>query len=267
MSGNTLGVFKNNNLIDYLFVALFVFIVCITVIVWLNTENTISVFEQTINGLKNDSLLIVHASSALDTMCFSSNQRIVVINNSNNAITNQKMEHVQKVKEKLKETKKYILDANSISYLFQVLSFLILGLGLYLLDKGKKAIQEAEKYSSKIKTIQETNTLTRFCESINYLSLQLQPDKLQGDKYNSENMKLCHLISRKSEETKDFIEDNQIYRITNEQEKKLLSELISDVKQKFDTMDLSKINGYYRDVYSIIDKLLERIQRLKHDLK
>ena len=237
---------------DVLLVSIFLLVVVFLIIIWFNTQNTINTFGATLEII-NDNVKQKQVQGT-DTVNIVEDNDVLLNSDLNSAL-----------KDQLYKSKKYILDGNSISFFFQILSFFTLGLGLYVLDKGNKTIDKANKYTGRLFLINNTNTILRYCEAINYYSINIDEDDSisPAEQYNNKNLDYCHLISKNIDDLVNFIKKKQINEITSNKEKKIMLDLINGVRYKFNKLKETK--GFYQQMTNDIEDLVERLELLNYE--
>jgi hypothetical protein len=193
-------------------------------------------------------------------------------------------QHLFKINEsinQLKEQKRYILDGNTISFLFQVLSILLIGLGLYLLktvtelasnidEKSNKLSSEVEKInqqsvklSSDIIERQLINHLINSCQIIHQYTILFKEEIINSINYDPNNLKICCYLSREHDEIINLLSANQSITIKKE-DKEYCIKLLIDSKLIFEKLKLKESSPFYSGVYIQINKTIMKIKELKN---
>jgi hypothetical protein len=181
----------------------------------------------------------------------------------------------EKHKEKTLELKNHLLDANTISYLFQVLTILLIGVGFYLLtkiqDNSKELERKLHKIDKKILNIERheskvfsylynvrfSTNLINFANAVFSLSLDLNESKVLSDRNIDKSYTIEDLLS----DIIIFIEKNKFGRLTINEKYYLQSIFNDKVKRKIDI--LTTKCAYYETVKEKLDVVIKRIDDIE----
>ncbi len=176
--------------------------------------------------------------------------------------------------QKLERYKGNFLDNNSISYLLQILSFFVIGLGVYLLNRGNIIVSTYENsfinINELVNTIQETNVLVRICENINYVSIffsekddleKLSKKKKNNHDYNSADLRNAFRIRKDLDEINHHLDGKNISCITKYGKRVSIS-LLRDTQQRINK-SLDSTSDFYYDIYTLLANTISRINELE----
>lgn len=249
-----------NTLIECILLILFVLIIVAAVIISVNTNRTNNKIDLINSSFKESpSLLLnntnVNAISNLDSIKTDSNSYFFLVKVDSALFTIHNVK-VKTSKEKIANLSRNVLDNNTISYLFQMISLLLLGIGIYLLKKVSEYSKESDKLSKNlsnlIQQLRFSNELIRAGEIMNFYSQFLVVDKKP---YNSSNLLYCGKIALNNDKMKKILSQKKIEEIS-ETDKTTIEDLLNNLLRQFESLQLIEIEGYYYKVYvEIIDNL------------
>jgi len=165
-------------------------------------------------------------------------------------------------------TKDYILDSNTISYLFEVLTILIIGIGFYLLSNIQEKInivnREIENVFKHKKNVDEflgnlkfTFILFNKLDVINLLAIDLDENNVLSDV----NIQKSFIIESQLDEFILIVKENRKCSLY----KKDISHLNSIFKDHIlrKTSILSKKDNYYNTVYEKLEIAMDSVNSIE----
>ncbi len=204
---------------------------------------------------------------------------------------------------RLKEQKRWLLDANAISFLFQLLSVLLIAIGMYLLQtinnlvvRNKKITEHfqqrygkfqehfneiassmnhrmqqltkrASQFDHKVKTRQMVNQIFSRCQIIHHCTLFLVAEPKMGDTYNDENLKFCYNINEEctaiQQQVGQFTNKWEFLEI-NKTDRKLLIGLLKGARVQMERLKLPETGNYYKEVHDHITTTINCIRGKQH---
>lgn len=239
---------------------MFIFIIILTLAIWYNSNNAINIYKDVIEVFQNEKNLEA-PYLALDTL---NNKKVIVYPtiNPENIVVLFSKESYKGFIDELKEIKPFILDGNTISYLFQIITVFLLGLGIFLFDKIEKKVTEINSFSKNMDLINSTNTLIRFCESINYTTMLLKNYE-SSDKYSKNVIFLSHQLIKKIIEINDFIDSEKLISFSNKYSKDIIVNLLNDSKLIVDQNFVDEGSTYYIELANKIDNLIFKMEKFE----
>jgi hypothetical protein len=217
----------SNKILDIILILLFIGIIFFGVIAGINTIHTNSIVRHNI------------ASLTIDT-------------------NNTDYELIEKINEKINSinyTKNYILDSNSISFLFQLLSVLIIGIGIYLLNIVNRKIGKLKKIE---KEILELHSITKI---YNILNLKLERLYMLSMllEYNNQERKVTNFFKMQFEiEAINEIIKNELDEEIKPTDRSILIDVLCDVIYNVESIDLNAV--YFKDIHHSLLKLLNKLR-------
>lgn len=167
----------------------------------------------------------------------------------------------KKCKEELIETKDHILNSNTISYLFQVLTILIISLGFYLLSKFQSKFDKIKKHENKIvmflKDVKLSTKVTNITNTILTLSANINED----EPFLNLNIQNAFLLEDQIKNLSDLLYEPKLF-LTPEQ-KQYCQNIISDiVKNKFEKINQSVDSEYFSPILDSINDLSNKLEKV-----
>jgi hypothetical protein len=268
---------KHNKLIPNLFVFFFFLILGLTLLVWYNNQkineiavNTYSQVGELTNLIVIDSLTIPKESKLLGK----ANKQKIVVRIDTIGI-DKRIDQIQIATKKLDDTKRYILDANTITYLIQILCFFLIGIQIFISNKNENKVAKIEKkfkgekaklekfadeFNKLIELSSNSSSIINSAEAIHFYSSQLNK-KISEDE--AEN--ICHSISNRLFEIIDLVKKTNKWRpihISSLASKHSLS-LLHDVERVFRSKNYHNENGYFKDIYIRLLNTIDLINEME----
>lgn len=224
----------------------------------------------------------------------------IIFHKIDSVVLQYKYVQIKDATAKMLETKNFIIDANTMSFFFQIFSLLITGLGLYLLSRIENEFKESKKLyertKSKLKKLEPTllnienleekiknleffnsiktitNDIINSSERISMLGNLLQKDKAKGI-YSEDNIRLCIFINESLEKIqKEIKEINELKisstifeKVNNEIKdcKSKATNILYDVFKRFQNTKLDEVGNFYKLTLNEIEVTLKLIRKME----
>ena len=161
------------------------------------------------------------------------------------------------------KTKNYILDSNTISYLFQVLTILIIGIGLYLLVKIQDKIEVIERNKLNILNfIKKTKYSTSIINTLNTI-LTLSTDLNENITLSDLNLIKTYHIENQLDIINSLLTEFKSYSL-NAGEQSYCKNVFEDiVLRKIEI--LYQANNYYQIIWDKVNVIIDLLNNMKID--
>lgn len=267
-----------NKIIVVIFTGFFFLILGLTIQVWYNNYQINKGIENANREINIITRLIIN-----DSLALSDSGKLVILSKikgqgikiDTTGIT-KRIREVNDVNQKLEATKRYVLDANTITYLIQIISFFLIGLQIFIGNKNEKGAAKIEKkmklLSKKINddflNLRNTFKNNDFINGITYCSeLVFNFSTMLNMTDNEEKqVRICSLVSRNLLSIQDNIKNNKngIFTISISAKKYSLG-LLNEVKEIFIFKNYETETGYFNDIYIRLIETIKLVNGIKED--
>lgn len=168
----------------------------------------------------------------------------------------------EKCKEDLIETKDHILNSNTISYLFQVLTILIISLGFYLLSKFQLKFEKINIHEKRIvQFLKDVELTTKVVNTTNTI-LALSANIDEEEPFSNLNIQNAFLLEDQLKNLSSLIFDSKL--LVGSEQKEYCKSVISDiVKSKFEQINKSDDAEYFSPILDLIRDITNKLENLK----
>jgi hypothetical protein len=258
-----------------IFAGFFFLILALTIQVWYNNYQINKGIEATNKEINSVTRLVIN-----DSLAFSDSGKLVILSKTKGQIKidtlglTKKYRDINEVNQKLETTKRYVLDANTITYLIQIISFFLIGLQIFIGNKNEKetaVIRKKMKLLSK-NVENDYNNLknkfknTYFVSNITNCSELVFSFSSRLDLMDNEEKKvrICYLISKNLLSIQEYIKNNEENTFLMAiPAKKYSLELLLEAKEIFLSKKYDTTNGYFNDIYKRLLETIDFIKKIK----
>jgi hypothetical protein len=247
----------------------------LTIQVWYNNHQINKTIENTYNQITSLTNVIIN-----DSLALSENGKLTALSDKQKILgridttgITKRVDQIREATKELNECKRYILDANTITYLIQILCFFLIGLQLFISTKNEKKTEKIEKKIKKEEEKIEKNTmhLNRLIQ-INSLSTRIinysemisfYSSQLRNDLSAPEEESVCFSISVRLLEIIEFEEKNLSQKMEIRSYAKSHSiSLLHDVVKICKSKKYHEGEGYFTDIYNRLLRAINTIKKI-----
>jgi len=263
----------NKSIIEYILLGLFIIIIALIVVLAYNTNKTSSDISKINYQVVNSngvliSLLEENHKPIIDTTSKDSHTNYIFKVDS--ALFVNQSKNLKTASDDVLKISRNVLDSNTISFLYQLISFLLLGIGVFLLKKVTEETTQSERMSNKLQNridmLEVLNELNRYCYAMDFYSqfliIDIQPYNQNQDRcgkiamHNNRIKKLLEEINKK--EYRELIKDTDFV---------ISRDLLNDLLGKFKEVELNDVKKvFFFQIYSEINDNYENISLIVRSL-